>query len=162
VGLVALLEARQIRIPGARQHLQARHVDLPVVQPAFEARHVAGEEGAVGVDRVAGEDALAERAMLRHQRERVALGVRQRDLRRADAIEQARARVHVAHERLHAREHLGGLPDHALELGDRREVAARQHDAYLDDRAAVEIEAGHLEVEPDEEGVLGLRHGSPN
>src|SRR5262249_3505387 len=43
------------RVPAARQLLDAGHVDHPVVQERVEFRHVAGDEGAVGRDGVAGQ-----------------------------------------------------------------------------------------------------------
>jgi len=119
-----LLERRRLRVPRAGERLERRDVDVAVVQVALDERHVPRDERSVGVDRAAGEDARLRPAVLLDGREDVALGALERDRRRAHAVEQAVVGVHLPHERVHALEHLGRLPDHALDLRERREVRA--------------------------------------
>jgi len=91
------------------------------------------------------------------------LRVGDRDLRGPDLLEQAGARVHRAHVVVHRRQLLVGRVHHDVEpVVEGPELEVRHDDGQLDDHVATHVEAGHLEVEPDESVGVGRRrrHGA--
>jgi hypothetical protein len=96
----------------------------------------------------------------RGELERAGLGVEHRHLRLAAALRQPGPAVLVDAPRVHRVEHGVGLVDgQAGALGEHLEVAVRHDRGDLHDDVAVRLEAGHLEVQPDQRLLVRGRHG---
>src|SRR5690606_22424563 len=147
------------REPAARELLDARHVDVAVVQVRVETRHVLREERTVGADRVARERrgaALGDE--LEDVLEHLVLGLGEAHAVR-DLVQQPGGRVHLAHEVAHVLEGRGvGLDDDAETGVDRLERVVGDDDRDLDELIDLEIETGHLAVDPYE-AIRCLTHG---
>ena len=87
--------------------------------------------------------------------ERLRLGVGDAHVGGADRREQPRLGVHLADEVVHTRERVGVLMDDDVDaVVERRELGVGDDARDLDDRVALDVEAGHLEVEPHQMVVV--------
>ena len=129
------------------------------MQVVDDGGHVGLKEHLVGAHRVTRQESLT---LLGHE----ALDVGQdllgrlfhRHGARLQVIEQPGGRVHVAHKVIHVVESLGGRRNEHVHAGvDNREVAVSDDDRHLDEGVAVDVQAGHFAVNPDQ-GVFQSFH----
>jgi hypothetical protein len=152
--------AIDLGIPAAAELFDRRHVDAPVVEIAVELAHVLVEEPAVDADAVAAQRGNAGRGhvapdVLEHLRLRG--GNVDRCL--LDLDEEPRLRVHLADEVVHAGEGVGRLVHDKVDaVVDRDEFGVGNDARDLDDRVLLDLEAGHLEVDPYEPVVRRACH----
>ena len=79
------------------------------------------------------------------------------DLGLLDLGQQSRLRVHLAHEVAHLRERLGvGVHDELDAVVERGQLGVGDDARDLDDHVGLDVEAGHLEVDPHQP-VVGLK-----
>ncbi len=146
------------RVPATGELLDRGDVDVAVVQVALEGGHVAGQEGPVGADRVAGQRGTAPvGAVLADVGQHLLLGLGHRHAA-VELLEQARGLVHRADEVDHLLQGLGrGLDDHVDAVADHVQLEVGDQRGDLDQRVRPEVEAGHLTVDPHQ-SVAHLIH----
>jgi hypothetical protein len=80
-----------------------------------------------------------------------------------DLGQQPRLRVHLAYEVVHLGQDLGRLVHDQVEpVGQHFELRVGDEHRELDDLVSLQVEAGHLEIDPHEaivDTALGLGHG---
>ena len=138
------------RVPAPAQLLDGADVDHPVVQEVVEGGHVAGDEAAVGGDRVAGQrrglgllDVGAD--VVEHQ----FLGRGHVDGRRAHLLDQAGAGVHLGDDMDHRRQRgVVGVDHHVDAVAQDVEVGVGDQHRDLDEPVGLEVQARHLTVDP--------------
>ncbi|WRL65278.1 hypothetical protein U6N30_06370 [Blastococcus brunescens] len=138
--------------PATGQLLDGGDVDHPVVQVVVELGHVAGEEAAVGADRVA---AQRGGAPLGHPAldvgQHLLLGLGHRERRGPDGVGEPGLPVHLDHDLVHAVEVGVVRRDDQVQPGvEHVELGIGHHHGDLDELVLDDVEPGHLAVDPDQ------------
>ena len=159
--LLGLGGAREhARVPPARRLLHRRHVQLPVEEVVREARHLAGQEGAVAVDGVPGEQGGARLGeVVARERQHRRLRVRDAGGGGADAVGEAAGGVVRAAPRAHRGEDgVGAVDAEAGEGVEDGELGVRHHQRHLQQDVRP-LQPRHLAVDPQQVRLpVGHRH----
>ena len=143
--------------PASRKFLQTADVEIAVVEIALEIGHLAGEEAAVLADAVAAHRGGTRLDPYPQELDRALLGLGRRHGTRAHALEQAGVPVCLTIPVVHPLKHDFRLTDREHRpFREQIQVLVRDDRGDLDDPVTLRIEAGHLEVDPDQSLRIGF------
>src|SRR5690348_16028831 len=148
------------RRPATRQFLQRGHVEVAIVEIALQPRHLPMHEAPVLADRVAAHRRLAWRHPGAQELHGGLLGHRVVGLRVQHLAPQAGFVMLVDVPAVHGFQSVDFMAyreDRAV--GQHVEVLVGNHRGDLENRIVVGVEAGHLQIDPDQVFFVGLAHG---
>ena len=146
--------------PAPCEFLDGTDVEIAVMEEPLEGRHLAREKPAILTDAVATHRRCSSHCVLRQEIQRPRLRVLGRDAAVTDPLQQTGAAVRGPVPFVHRTEHGGVLVDRnhgPFRHYTERRVGDDRRD--LDDVIGLRVQAGHLEVDPDQvvsfQGVAG-------